>query len=106
MSIREVESFNDIAESDLEIQDTLEKTTDDTSLMELTVKLAAERGLRFTVEDMERYYDKEIDRAQIKRSASFGRKGFADRYKMFDVDLSLCWDLPYLAREICRKRNS
>ncbi|MDY7050483.1 MAG: hypothetical protein RPG89_18200 [Microcystis panniformis WG22] len=106
MSIREVESFNYIAEIDQEIRDSLEKTTDDTSLMELTVKLAAERGFIFTVKNLERYYDIEIERALRKRSGSFGRKGFADRGKMFDVDRSLCWDLPYLAREICQKRNS
>ncbi|MDT3676135.1 MULTISPECIES: Nif11-like leader peptide family natural product precursor [Microcystis] len=56
MSIQAVRQFNEIAESDLEIQNSLEVTTDVQSLMALTVILASERGFSFTSEDLAEYY--------------------------------------------------
>jgi hypothetical protein len=55
MSIEAVRQFNEIAESDLEIQNSLEVTTDVQSLMDLTVILASERGFSFTSEDLAEY---------------------------------------------------
>jgi membrane-anchored protein YejM (alkaline phosphatase superfamily) len=55
MSIEAVRQFNKIAETDLEIQNSLEPTTDVQSLMDLTVIVAAERGFSFTSEDLAEY---------------------------------------------------
>ncbi|WP_430013351.1 Nif11-like leader peptide family natural product precursor [Microcystis ichthyoblabe FBCC-A1114] len=62
MSIQAVRQFNEIAKSDLEIQDSLELTTDVQSLMDLTVILASERGFSFTSEDLAEYYSEESRR--------------------------------------------
>lgn len=62
MSIEAVRQFNEIAKSDLEIQGSLELTTDVQSLMDLTVILASERGFSFTSEDLAEYYSEESRR--------------------------------------------
>ena len=52
MSIEAVREFNQIAENDPKIQQSLEATKDTQSLMNLTVELGSEKGLRFTSNDL------------------------------------------------------
>ncbi|MBC1190187.1 MULTISPECIES: Nif11-like leader peptide family natural product precursor [Microcystis] len=103
MSIEAVRQFNEIAKSDLEIQGSLELTTDVQSLMDLTVILASERGFSFTSEDLAEYYSEESRRLPdiSLRNVMLLTKQYA-----FESDPDVCYRLPFLAREICRKLNS
>ena len=103
MSFQAVRQFNEIAKSDLEIQGSLELTTDVQSLMDLTVILASERGFSFTSEDLAEYYSEESRRLPdiSLRNVMLLTKKYA-----FESDPEVCDRLPFLAREICRKLNS
>jgi hypothetical protein len=104
MSIEAVRQFNEIAKSDIEIQGSLELTTDVQSLMDLTVILASERGFSFTSEDLAEYYSEESRRLpdiSLRNVMLLTKKKSA-----FESDPEVCDRLPFLAREICRKLNS
>ncbi len=104
MSIEAVKHFNRIAESDLEIQGSLELTKDVQSLMDLIVILASEGGFSFTSEDLAEYYSEESRRLpdiSLRNVMLLTKKKSA-----FESDPDVCYRLPFLAREICRKLNS
>lgn len=104
MSIEAVIQFNQIAESDPEIKQSLEATKDTQSLMNLTVELGSEKGLSFTANDLEQWYAEE---SRIVPEISLRNVMFLTRSaNESKSDPSVCDRLPYLAREICRKLNS
>jgi hypothetical protein len=103
MSIEAVREFNEIAENDPKIQQSLEATKDTHSLMYLTVELGSEKGLRFTSNDLEEYYFEESRKVpEISPRKMF----LAKSSKASKSDPEVCARLPYLARQFCLKLNS
>ncbi|TRU46407.1 MAG: Nif11 family protein [Microcystis aeruginosa Ma_QC_Ca_00000000_S207] len=104
MSIEAVREFNQIAENDPKIQQSLEATKDTQSLMNLTVELGSEKGLSFTSNDLEQYYAEE---SRIVPEISLRNVMFLTRpSKASKSDPEVCDRLPYLARQFCLKLNS
>jgi hypothetical protein len=104
MSIEAVREFNQIAENDPKIQQSLEATKDTHSLMYLTVELGSEKGLSFTSNDLEQYYAEESRRVP---GISLRNVMFLTRTsKASKSDPEVCDRLPYLARQFCLKLNS
>ncbi|MDB9412747.1 hypothetical protein [Microcystis aeruginosa] len=104
MSIQAVRQFNEIAKSDLEIQNSLELTTDVQSLIDLTVIEASVRGFIFTSEDLAEYYSEES-----RRRPEISLRNvllLLTKQDAFRTDPEVCDRLPFLARQICQKLNS
>ena len=104
MSIEAVIQFSRLAEDDLEIQQSLEATTEPKSLIDLAVELGSERGFSFTSNDLEQYYDEESRNVQgfTPRNAVF----LATSRSVNTPDPGVCDGLPFLARQMCLKLNS
>ncbi|CCI01385.1 Nif11-like leader peptide family natural product precursor [Microcystis aeruginosa] len=99
MSIEAVRRFNEIAESDLDIQSRLEATTGVRSLIALTVGVASEIGFSFTADDLEQYYAQEsrkVPDVSLRNVMFLTRSSNA-----IESEPKVCDRLPYLAREIC-----
>ena len=105
MSKESVKQFSQIASKNSNIQERIKEATDRETLVNLAVELGTENGLSFTAKEVKEFYEEELTKA---KKANINRlfenvniAGFSLSNQF--VDPSICDELDFLAREICKQ---
>ncbi len=106
MSKESVKQFSQIASKNSNIQERIKEATDRETLVNLAVELGTENGLSFTAKEVKEFYEEELTKAKKANiNRLFNNFNIIAGASLSNqlVDPSICDDLDFLAREICKQ---